>query len=329
MHRLVGWAVSALLVVALVGRVDVSDVARALGAASLGGLVVAIGLVAVEVALRAWRWRILLQGAGRPAGQVDVSVAYPRAVAYLCVGYFANTLLPARLGDLGRAHLTGRDLGISRSTTLGTIVVERIADAGLILLTVLVLALLTPAARIYAGPAVVIGAIGIGGGALGLLILRVVRRRDPARPGIIGRIATFLTKIAAGADAVRSRRGSAAIAGLTAVAFGFAVVQFWVVAGAVGLALTPMEAGIVMGTLALSTAIPAAPGSLGTYELAGVTVLVALGAAPVPALAAVVLIHVIATVPPALAGIVAFGRLQLKLGDLRGPASGESVAAAS
>lgn len=121
---MVGWAVSAVLVVAVAGRLDATDVASALGAASLGGLVVAVALVGIEVALRAWRWRILLRRAGRRVGSggspVACTVAYSRAVAYVCVGYFANTLLPARLGDPGRAHLTGRDLGMSRSTTLGT-----------------------------------------------------------------------------------------------------------------------------------------------------------------------------------------------------------------
>lgn len=310
---------------ALIGRIDVTDVADALGAASLGGLVVAVGLVGVEVGLRAVRWRFILQGAGSLARPV----AYPRAVAYLCVGYFANTLLPARLGDLGRAHLTGRDLGISRSTTLGTIVVERIADAGLILLAVLAFSILTPAARIYAAPALILAAIGVGAGAIALLVITAVRRRDPQRQGPVGRIATFISKIAAGSNAVRSARGATTVAALTAVAFGLAVVQFWMIAGAVGLALTPMEAGIVMGTLALSTAIPAAPGSLGTYELAGLTILVALGAPPAPALAAVVLIHVVATVPPALAGLVAFGRLRLQLGDLRGSTSVEAAGAGS
>jgi uncharacterized membrane protein YbhN (UPF0104 family) len=81
--------------------------------------------------------------------------------------------------------------------------------------------------------------------------------------------------------------------------------------------LTLAEVAIVMGALALSTSIHAAPGSLGTYELVGVAVLAPLGAAPAPALAAVVLMHVVATLPPALLGLAVFMRLHLRVIDLR------------
>ena len=68
--------------------------------------------------------------------------------------------------------------------------------------------------------------------------------------------------------------------------------------------------------LALSTAIPAAPGSLGTYEFAGVTALGVLGIGPSQALAATVLIHVIATLPPALLGLVATLVLHVRIADI-------------
>ena len=48
-------------------------------------------MVLVELAIRAERWRILLG----PSAQVPVR----SALAYLSVGYFANTILPARLGE--------------------------------------------------------------------------------------------------------------------------------------------------------------------------------------------------------------------------------------
>src|SRR5262249_17238085 len=46
----------------------------------------------------------------------------------LLVGYAANNLLPARLGELVRADFVGRRYQISRLAVVGTIVVERLFD---------------------------------------------------------------------------------------------------------------------------------------------------------------------------------------------------------
>src|SRR5205823_8773909 len=74
--------------------------------------------------LRAWRWQRLLA----PIHLVRV----PRMFAYLAVGYAANNVLPARLGELVRSHYLGDREGISRTTTLGTVVVERVVDTAVV-----------------------------------------------------------------------------------------------------------------------------------------------------------------------------------------------------
>ena len=45
--------------------------------------------------------------------------------------------------------------------------------------------------------------------------------------------------------------------------------MFALIANAAGLELSLAQAGLIMGGLALSTSIPAAPGSIGTYEFVG------------------------------------------------------------
>jgi uncharacterized membrane protein YbhN (UPF0104 family) len=309
MRSALGWAISLALVVVILVRVDGAAALEALLSAAPLPVAVALGLVVLEVLLRARRWQILL-GFERP-------VPYRSAATYLCIGYFANTLLPARLGDVARAYLTGRDLQIPRLATFGTILVERIADAGLIVLAVLGLSQLTPAASAFSGPALALLITGGLAGLMGLTLLLAWRSGRLQPPRLIARGLTLLDRIATGGRALRSPRRFAAVTILTIAAFAVAIVEFWVVAGAVGVPLGLFEAGIVMGVLALSTSVPAAPGSVGTYELAGVAIMTQLGADPALALAAVVLMHVIATLPPALAGLAAFVHLQLRVTDLR------------
>jgi uncharacterized protein (TIRG00374 family) len=266
-------------------------------------------LVVVELGMRAERWRFLLAPVTR--------VPRRSAFAYLNIGYFANTLLPARLGDGARAYLAGRSFRISTLSTLGSIVVERVFDAGAILAVVVATGLFVARGSEIAGSATVVASAAVLGCAvIGLLAIAAIRsgllQATQARL-----IREAVARTAEGGRALRSPLGIAVVLVLTFAPFAVAVGTFGAIATALGLALGPAEWALVLGVLALSTAIPAAPGSLGTYEFVGVTALGALGVPASQALAATVLVHVIATVPPALIGLAATLALHVRITDFR------------
>ena len=315
-----GLAVSAVFLAVTVSRVDLGETARALASAAPAGVLLAIVLVLVELVIRAERWRILLH----PSARVPLRSAF----AYLTVGYFANTLLPARLGDAARAYLAGQSFGISSLTTLGTIVVERVFDTAVILLVVLLAGLgVAPGSQIAGSAALLTAVVLIG------LALAVVVGLVALRSGLLDRrygkqLRAVVARVAEGAAALRRLRGAALVLGLTILPFGVAVCAFGATSTALGLPLGPAEWALVLGVLALSTAIPAAPGSLGTYEFVGVTALGVLGIGPSQALAATVLIHVIATLPPALLGLGATLILHVRIADLQAAGSVPATVAA-
>ena len=74
----------------------------------------------VDIGARGARWQALLAPIA--------AVPYRRVLGYTYIGYLANNILPARLGELVRSHALGEGEGISRTTVLGTVVVERIVD---------------------------------------------------------------------------------------------------------------------------------------------------------------------------------------------------------
>jgi uncharacterized membrane protein YbhN (UPF0104 family) len=310
----VGLAISILFIALTLSRIDINRVATAIVSAAPFGLLVGVALVATEVWIRAYRWQLLLNGI-RP-------VRYLLALAYLYIGYFANSVLPARLGDVARAYVGGSVLGTGRLPTLGTIVIERVTDATLTLLIVIFLGLLRPAASQLSGNAVVLGALVVAGLAVLLLGVVLIRRGTFARFRLIQLGLDLLARIAAGGAALRSPMKLAAFVGLTLLGFSTAILAYSSVAAAVGLHLSLIEAAIVMAALALSTAIPAAPASVGTYEFIGLSVLIQLGAPPDAALASVLLMHVFVTVPSALAGLVATWILHVRVSSLAATAAG-------
>jgi uncharacterized membrane protein YbhN (UPF0104 family) len=95
-----------------------------------------------------------------------------------------------------------------------------------------------------------------------------------------------------------------------------AVGAFMAISVAVGLTLSPVQAALVMGGLALSTAIPAAPGSLGTYEFVGVAILTSIGVAPEAALATILLVHAMALLLPALLGLATTWLVRFNVRDV-------------
>ena len=120
-----GLSVSAGFLLVLIYQVDLEEMADALADANYLYVIPAIALYFVAVYFRALRWRFLLSPLGRfPAGRL-----YPVVV----IGYMANNLLPARLGELVRSYYLARREKVSASSALATVAVERVYD-GLTLL---------------------------------------------------------------------------------------------------------------------------------------------------------------------------------------------------
>ncbi len=92
----------------------------ALAHANLVPILIAIGIYIIGYLLRSLRWSILLKPI-RASSAIDL-------LWVMVIGYFANNVLPLRIGELVRAHLCGKKFHISRTASLGTILLERIFD---------------------------------------------------------------------------------------------------------------------------------------------------------------------------------------------------------
>jgi glycosyltransferase 2 family protein len=305
---LAGIAISVVFLSVTVAGLDLREVGQLILAASPIGLLVALAIVGLDVSVRAYRWQGLLE-AMAPA-------SFRKAFGFLCIGYFANSMLPARLGDLARAYLAGNAFRVPRLATLGTVLVERVSDGVTMVVAVIAFGLIVPGAGAIRDTAAALFLVGLAGLLVVSLGLLAARRSGLVTTRLGSLVQDFLARIAAGTRAAQSPRGAARLVLTTLAAFVTAVLVLYSVAGAVGLLLTPAQAAFVAAGLALSLAIPAAPGSVGTYEFVGVTILVGLGFPPEQSFAAVALVHLVAALPPALTGLVAMWVYQMRVGTL-------------
>jgi len=311
---LIGLAVSAAALAACLQAVNTSAVLRQLGSAQVGPLIALLALLAVQTGVRAVRWGFLLplkDGARIPAR---------RTLPPLLVGYLGNAVLPARLGEPTRALLVARRENVPGALVFGSVVFERIIDMAVLALVMLPAAWMADAPRwiveiavvaaIVAG-AVLVVLVFVGISAPERWLARAATRLGHGRAASMASLAASrLAEFASGAGAAERRPVLAIASILTAFAWLIDASLVWLAAISLGIPLGLADALVICGVAVLGTAIPSAPGYIGTYELAASAAAVALGIAPESALAVAIVVHAMTLLPIALAGVAALLLIQ-------------------
>ena len=317
----VGLAISALSIAILLTIVDIHAALAALARANPLPLTAILVIIPVQLTLRAFRWRYLL-----PSRDDGSRPGVAALAPILAIGYLGNTVMPARLGEPIRAYLVARRERLDFATTLGSIVIERAVDVA----TLAGIALLAAAAAgapawMRAGTTIV--------AAVGLTVIVLLLSGILPRLGrwTAGGLVTAHRRLQSGVHAlVRFGDGAARHSG-AAVAIAVVVsvitwlldgLAFWLVAHSLGVELSYASALLLGGVTVLGTAIPSAPGYIGTFELAAVTSASALGVPAADGLALGLLAHVATTVP-----LAALGAASLVFASVRLGAVAESVEA--
>jgi uncharacterized protein (TIRG00374 family) len=301
----VGAAISIVALWLVLRGVDLARTADVLAHADARWIALAAVCLATDLALRALRWQRLL----RPVAVVR----YGPMLGYLLVGYLANNILPARLGELVRSHYLGDREGISRASALGTVVVERIVDL------VAVVAIASTALLVLSVRGIVASAVLVGAGVAGLflvaLALGIVAHRlpgaDRARAAVEGwpQVRELASRLQGGlAVAGRPRTVLEAMA-VSAVAWTVAILAWAAVGQSIGLQLTIGQAALIASGVALASAVPAGPSNLGTFELAAVEIGKAIGVPADAAFPLALIVHATILVVTSVGGGVAVARL--------------------
>lgn len=276
-----GLAVSGIagwILIQLVSPAAVGDVLGRVQPALVGAAILSLG---VSMAVRTARWRAIL-----PAGPIRPGIM--QLLPLMIVGYAANAVAPLRAGDAARGVITARSFRLGIPETLGSVGLERVLDGLALALLLLVASIgvvvpgwFTQASLLVAAGGVAVLAVLVGFG-------MVVRSRTERAAGI-GR------RVWHGARANNPR--IARSFGWSVAAWCIDGVTFWLCAVALGLEISPILALLIAGGAALGSVAPSAPAALGTFELAGTAVAVAVAVPASDALALVVLAHGVTVIP--------------------------------
>ncbi|HET9521950.1 MAG TPA: lysylphosphatidylglycerol synthase transmembrane domain-containing protein [Candidatus Limnocylindrales bacterium] len=305
LRALVGGAISIVALWFVLRGVDLARTGDLLRSADLRWVAFAAALLTLDLSFRALRWQRLL----RPIA----SVRYPPMLGYLLIGYLANNVLPARLGELVRVHYLGDREGISRASALGTVVVERVVDL-VAVVAIASVSLLILSVRGVVASAVLVGA-AVAGLFLVILAIGIVAHRIPGAERIAAIVDRWprirqLARSLQGGLAVASRPRTLAEALLaSAASWTVAILSFAAVGQAIGVELTIGQAALIASGVALASAVPAGPSNLGTFEFAAVEIGKAIGVPADSAFAMALLVHATILVVTSVGGGIAFARL--------------------
>ncbi len=269
-------------------------------------LIPALGALAMMLLVRAYRWQRFVAPL-QP-------VRYAPFLSATLIGFMANDVLPLRAGELIRVYALSQLAGVRISTSLATLVLERVWDtvAVAVLLVVLLLSFpipvwLTQVALVMFGGSLL---ILVGGGVL-------VRRGEAGLAWLPSRVANSASHFVRGLATLNNLSSVLWAFGLSMLIWISLATFYWILLRACGFVL-PVTATLMVTVLTVfAAAVPAAPGYLGTFQYAMVLALSFFAIPKEEALGFSIVAHVGQLLPVIIAGFVELVRTRLPLWPAR------------
>jgi len=325
----IGILVSAVLIGFFVRSTDFGEVRQAFDSRMRWLALLSLPVYFAGLWVRTIRWQYLL----RPVKKVSTPRLYPVVI----IGLMANNLIPARAGELARAYVLGQREKISKTTSLGTIAVDRLFDGvTLVPMMLIVAAFAGGDARFpvgfgkslsFAGLGIVMAVLfGIALAVLFYLALHdsgrrflhhIVHRFAPERvkPAVEDMLHSFFE----GLHALRSPLDLALAWVMSLISWTLEATMYYIVALSFGIHEGFHIFLLLTAAANLAIAIVASQGGIGPFELVvSRTIIAFAGASNAAGVAEAYAIglHALLLVPIVVIGLVLMWSMNLTLGDM-------------
>lgn len=310
---ILGALLGSLFLYLAVRNVDWTTFTATLADAHPGYVVLGLLSMLAYFGVKAWRWRYLIQ----PFARASTQELLPPILA----GLAGNYVLP-HVGEIARAVLASQRVNAPVSALLASVAIERIFDLLVILL--IVLAVLEPIGRMSAEiqtASYVVGALCAGI----LLAVFVFLFRTEACLRFADKLLSPVSERLSAGVLTQLR---AASAGLGAIArpqlfvpiFLLSILQWMLIAAAMACSLKAVDAPVTLaGAVSVllwnvvGLTLPAAPGHVGTVQLAFILGLSPFGVSSADAFAGSVIYNCVAVAPALAFGLPGLRRAGIEL----------------
>jgi glycosyltransferase 2 family protein len=321
----VGIGISLFFLFFLFRKVDLRQLLEAFRGLDWRLVAAAAALHFVSLFFRAVRWRYLLL----PMRKVGLGSLYSATI----IGYMANNLLPARLGEFVRAYALAAREKLETSSVFATLVVDRLCDGFTVLLILLVtfFTVRLPAGMEKAQDGLVAGGyVTLSLYVAVIAFLWLLRKRTVKTLELVGRLLKpfpaavsekailLLGSFIQGLRISSDPRELFGLVWSSLVIWTFAVWPVDLQLRAFGLHLPLAASMLILVFLVFAVMVPASPGYIGTYHFACVQGLTAFGVPHEKALSMALVIHAVSFFPVIVAGMYCLWKDNLSLRNLQG-----------
>ena len=282
-------------------HVSLKQMVAVLTSARTGWLALAVIVYWLELGVRVVRWNALLSHTGK-------AVPLGNATCAFIIGYAANNVLPAKLGEVVRVDLISRLSNVPRMASLGTVVIERVFDIFFILLMAaigigcLVLPETADLLRLRSGM-IILGIVAVLVSIAGILLGRV---NVSSRWGLSPVAHARLMNLVGGIRILGNPREFGRVLALSLLIWILNGITMWLIVFGLGLNLTLLQTLLLMGISGLAAALPAPPAGLGVLQYAFILVFELLGKSSAIGLVASAIVQVALLSGVTLVGAIIF-----------------------
>jgi uncharacterized protein (TIRG00374 family) len=310
----------------------------------------AVFVVLVSFALRALRWKIILDSTRK--------IGFWQTYHPMMIGFMINCILPGRVGEVARPAILRKKEGVPFTAGLATVATERVFDAGLLITffaIVLAFVDIDPAVSIKFGQYTLnrdtlmsIGTamfrlcmVGIAGiifisiDATRNLLIALIERfpgflffvktkhREIVRDKVCGFIVNIINNFADGFAMVKSPFKLAVCTGLSLIIWILAAVSYYIMAmGCPGLEISFIELSAVMIIVCFFIALPSVPGFWGIWEAGGIFAMTLFGVPAREAAGFTLANHAVQMFPVIIAGLYSAILTGVKIRQFAGAGKG-------
>ena len=320
----VGIAISLFFMVLLFNKIDFKLLGAALRSADYLYISLAVCFTFVSYFLRAVRWHFLLIS----EKHIQLSSLYPATI----IGYMANNLLPARLGEFIRAHMLAQQEQLETPAVFASLVIDRLCD-GFTVLLLLLMTLYTvtlpvgmeDASRALRGGGAVMFLLYCGV----MLFLYLLKRHTMRTLGAVkyvlkpfpkrlsDNIIPLLGSFIGGIRLSQRGRHLAAICVTSGVIWLFCLLSVDMALRSFNLHLPVTASMFILILLVFAVMVPASPGFIGTYHYACYKGLSVFGIPEATSVGIALVMHAIGFFPVIIVGLYYLWKNKISLNELQ------------
>lgn len=297
-------------------NIDLNDLLKSFESINYFWIFVAIILLILYTYIRSLRWRLLLFSLKL--------VTIKDLFASNMVGYFGNSILPFKMGEILRGYAISRNNDLKTSTVLGSIVLERVCDLGGLLILLLFVTLF------YSFPYDIGLSLLISAAAI-LIVLILLWFISFKKELIMNKIKgtnlmdfktvisfiKTLSSFSIGFSSLNSFRSFIYVSLLTFVSWFILYLVTYYTLLSLNLQIGWVEIAVVLLLTSMAMSVPAAPGAIGTHHFATYYVMNSLlGFSSIDSQTFAIVLHAVSYLPLVAIGAYYFFKSSIQIFDV-------------